>query len=485
MDVEEIRLLLKEQATAQEGFLESVRNRFGPCKYEDPQRALSKLLQKGTVAQYQGLKPSLQRELLVAKPTSLGDAFSLARGMEARLKDQGVTPPTSILAVSSGSQTLTKTTSHEEEVTGQSRDVEQEDAIESGDISILNSLVGHAGGRGKHASTDHRFKVPFKVYIGSGETLLCENTYAQFTWLDYGYTLRGEEALRMKRVSLHHMHALLESEEIYEVYKLYNSDHGVEEKGSSHDVEVVYKWHRYLVGHQFTIRTDQRIGSGKCGSGRVARVFEEDEDATTSFMALICPIMGLLKDLRWENVTLDQLCQIHLRLDQGEVLEGFQHEQGLLLFQGSSKVVAVDEVLVEWDVLLRQLKENLFVARNRMEMQANEVVVLERVGKVAYHLNLLSTSKIHPIFHVSLLKPFTEAGVEGIANLPEEEQEGHRVDQPLVEATWEELTEFQTTYLSYHLKDKACVWKTDKGEKEDDDPHLAWLMNTNLSCLLA
>ncbi|GKB64331.1 hypothetical protein Tco_0920517 [Tanacetum coccineum] len=57
------------------------------------------------------LKPSLQRELLVAKPTSLGDAFSLARGMEARLKDQGVTPPTSISAVSSGSQTLTKTTS--------------------------------------------------------------------------------------------------------------------------------------------------------------------------------------------------------------------------------------------------------------------------------------------------------------------------------------------------------------------------------------
>ena len=34
-------------------FLESVRNRFGPCKYEDPQGALSKLLQMGTMAQYQ------------------------------------------------------------------------------------------------------------------------------------------------------------------------------------------------------------------------------------------------------------------------------------------------------------------------------------------------------------------------------------------------------------------------------------------------
>ncbi|GKD31965.1 hypothetical protein Tco_1242743 [Tanacetum coccineum] len=87
-------------------------NRFGrPCKYEDPQGALSKLLQTGMVAQYQsefeklmnrvtdipenllisfyvsGLKPNLQRELLVAKPTSLGDAFSLARVTEARLED--------------------------------------------------------------------------------------------------------------------------------------------------------------------------------------------------------------------------------------------------------------------------------------------------------------------------------------------------------------------------------------------------------------
>ncbi|GJW64147.1 retrotransposon-related protein [Tanacetum coccineum] len=79
-----------------EGFLESVRNRFGLCKYEDLQGSLFKLLQTGTVVQYQsefeklmnrvtdisenllisfymsGLKLTLQRELLVSKPTSLG-----------------------------------------------------------------------------------------------------------------------------------------------------------------------------------------------------------------------------------------------------------------------------------------------------------------------------------------------------------------------------------------------------------------------------
>nr|GEY04203.1 auxilin-like protein [Tanacetum cinerariifolium] len=56
------------------------------------------------------LKPSLQRKLLVTKPTSLGDAFSLARVTEARLEDQGATSSTSRSAVASGSQTLTKTT---------------------------------------------------------------------------------------------------------------------------------------------------------------------------------------------------------------------------------------------------------------------------------------------------------------------------------------------------------------------------------------
>ncbi|GKC25401.1 retrotransposon-related protein [Tanacetum coccineum] len=93
-------------------FVESVKDRFGPSKYEDPQGALSKLLQLGTVEEYQrefeklmnrvtnipesllisfyisGLKLHIQRGLLVSKPNTLGDAFSLARITEASLDDQ-------------------------------------------------------------------------------------------------------------------------------------------------------------------------------------------------------------------------------------------------------------------------------------------------------------------------------------------------------------------------------------------------------------
>ncbi|GKF01689.1 hypothetical protein Tco_0028612, partial [Tanacetum coccineum] len=68
-------------------FEESARNCFGPSEYEDPNGALSNysLLISFYIS---GLKLHLQREFLVSRPTNLGDAFSLALIIEARLDDQ-------------------------------------------------------------------------------------------------------------------------------------------------------------------------------------------------------------------------------------------------------------------------------------------------------------------------------------------------------------------------------------------------------------
>ncbi|GJY00541.1 ty3-gypsy retrotransposon protein [Tanacetum coccineum] len=352
-------------------FLESVRNRFGPSKYEDPQGTLSKLLQIGTVAQYQsefeklmnrvtdisetllisffisGLKPTLQRELLVAKPTTLGEAFSLAKVTEAQLEDQRSPTVSHLTTIATGGGLQKQTTSrlsgavtnmskplllptptaattqpspkplaikwispaerHErinkglcfiaitsgyvvisvqvnsfllmaddvDDLVQASQIEEEEDVVESGDISILNSLIsqgspcslqlwGKIGTSNVHVLIDngrmHNFVQPdvveqmrlpiqatkaFKVYIGSGETLLCENMCVhvtlqmqeqtmEFTLSITTYALKRDESLRMKRISLHRMQALLDAEDVYGVYEFHSLPMEAEDQVTSH-----------------------------------------------------------------------------------------------------------------------------------------------------------------------------------------------------------------------------------------------------------
>ncbi|GKA09638.1 ty3-gypsy retrotransposon protein [Tanacetum coccineum] len=178
-------------------FEESVKNRFGPSKYEDPQGTLFKLLQTGTVAKYQEefeklmnrvtdisetllisfyiseLKLPLQRELLVSKPTTLGGAFALARVTKAQLEDQGTLVVAPKITGTSGEFQYQRSTSvvktpllpaspkatvstnrkplaikwispaERQERLSLSEEVAagDDEVVESGDISILNSLV--------------------------------------------------------------------------------------------------------------------------------------------------------------------------------------------------------------------------------------------------------------------------------------------------------------------------------------------------------
>nr|GEV84342.1 hypothetical protein [Tanacetum cinerariifolium] len=189
--------------TTWDGFLESVQNRFGPCRFDDPRGMMSKLLQFGTVAQYQSDFEKLMHR--------------------ARLGDQGVSTVSNTTIVNSGggqnqkdnqaqvkltlSTTPPKPTSNSNEDADADQDnpEDQGDALESVDISTLNSLVGNERPRSlrlwgtigsgniyvliDNESTHYfvqpgvieRMKLavfitkPFKVYIGSGETLLSEN----------------------------------------------------------------------------------------------------------------------------------------------------------------------------------------------------------------------------------------------------------------------------------------------------------------------
>ncbi|GJQ98748.1 ty3-gypsy retrotransposon protein [Tanacetum coccineum] len=160
-------------------------------------------------------------------------------------------------------------------------------------------------------------------------------------------------------------------------------------------------------------------------SNALSRAFK-DEVIKSSFMGLSQPMTELLNDLKQDNGTLDELQQIHRKLDANERVEGFRRKEGLVVFRDryyiradsklkelllakfnntptashsgvkrmlvglsalfywkgmrksveefisrSSKVAVVKETLIERDALLRRLKQNLLGTKHRMEMLAN------------------------------------------------------------------------------------------------------------------
>ncbi|KAA8550347.1 hypothetical protein F0562_002031 [Nyssa sinensis] len=209
----------------------------------------------------------------------------------------------------------------------------------------------------------------------------------------------------------------------------------------------------------------------------------------------------------------------------------YHWRHGLLFFKGRVVVPNDPElrtrILPEINELLKLLKSNLATSINRMkqmadkkcreqEFQVNDWVllklhpyrqqtvftiasqklsnryygpyqILEHLGSVAYKLLLTDSARIHPVFHVSLLKPyylphdnlipptidlppFNEEGV--VALEPQQVLETRWVNQgaklvheslvkwkvlPLEEATWESTSKLREHFSHSNLKDKILL----------------------------
>jgi len=210
-----------------------------------------------------------------------------------------------------------------------------------------------------------------------------------------------------------------------------------------------------------------------------------------------------------------------------EVVYGRPPPSLLSYIPGTTQVAAVEGTLVARDAVLREVRRQLMGAQNRMkqvydkdhterEFCPGEWVYLRlhnyrqqslskrtnqklaprffgpyritaKIGPVAYRLALPPSSKIHNVFHVSVLKKWLGTGTPVQDHLPVGEDEpvfpqavlDRRIQQGVhqllvhwqgyspADATWESLSDFQQRFPAFVLEDKDVS----KGEGVLRVPH--------------
>ncbi|GKA30288.1 ty3-gypsy retrotransposon protein [Tanacetum coccineum] len=190
-----------------------------------------------------GLKINLQLELLVAKPTTLGGAFSLERITKARLQDQSAPSPVTTAKPFSNVGNQRQSTPHlggtspavrghkcsgkflllmtdDDDDPGDAATDGGDDAVESEDISILNSLISHESPRSLQLwgttgtmdlmqGPDMVLGIQWLQKLGKVTHDYATQTM-EFKLLNTTYSLKGDASLHMKKISLHRMQALLD-----------------------------------------------------------------------------------------------------------------------------------------------------------------------------------------------------------------------------------------------------------------------------------
>ncbi|GJS16374.1 ty3-gypsy retrotransposon protein [Tanacetum coccineum] len=365
------------------------------------------------------LKPNLQRELLVAKPTALGEVFEFEHVTEARLVDQQSGTVLTTIATSNMGQPRQATPCFsglkpdvDGDDTGQDMEADAMDVVESGSGDVHVLIDNRSTHNFVQPDIVERMCLPvqmtkaFKVYIGSEEFLLCENVcsqttlsmqgltmevdiyvlpmkgpalvlgiqwmqklgkvthdYAQqtmkFTLVNTKYSLQRDELLQMKKISLHRMQSLRETEDVYGVYEFHSLPMEAEGVAIAPKVakpvhpkleqlltrfDSLFQEHQFYVKRSkcvFGVATLEYLGHIILRHGvemdpkKVSAVhewpdgFKWEDRESEAFEAL----KQRLSTAPEENKTLEELLDLDQQLDWGDVAAGFRREGGMVIFQ--------------------------------------------------------------------------------------------------------------------------------------------------------
>ncbi|KAI5408379.1 hypothetical protein KIW84_054272 [Lathyrus oleraceus] len=171
-----------------------------------------------------------------------------------------------------------------------------------------------------------------------------------------------------------------------------------------------------------------------------------------------------------------QMQYAHIITVQCEAWEGLEEEvqgEGKLkaivtppvLVKGDTPFSAVDEVhklTTERNVMLKDLQEQLLNAQDLMRNKANKhrIEVEHEIGAVTYKLKFPDDTRVHPVFHVSLLKKVVKPNEEPqplpacmnadlhLEPTPERVVKTRRTEQGVLEVLikWKNLREFENSW---------------------------------------
>ncbi|XP_077242379.1 uncharacterized protein LOC143882872 [Tasmannia lanceolata] len=234
---------------------------------------------------------------------------------------------------------------------------------------------------------------------------------------------------------------------------------------------AVGKWHHYLACPYFHIRTDhvslkylldQRVttvAQQKCltkllgykyeiiyksgQDNKVADAFSRLQDSGSSLMAL-----STVLPLVWTDISLDfieglptshgkdVISVVVDRLSKAAHFISLTHP-----YTAKDVVQLFCDHIYKWHGMPSTIvsdrdpyKQSTVTLRRNLKLSPRyfgPYRILQRVGKVAYKLELPSSSRIHPIFHVSLLKKKLGQQVVPQTQLPQVDNEGHIQLEPV------------------------------------------------------